>query len=243
MTSPIFYNNQSAPYVFQAPTKSNLQTSNQPTYYANFILEHMKKQDERQKHLRQNMKKNEVHISKLLHQQEHLQNEFFENGIAQRERDAQISKKMTDQKSLLEVFVGFMKKQEKQNERTARRQADHYEQLEILQQIVKNQEQFNHKVTENIALVKEQFEQILVSLREQENVKENLAEVFNDKNKEMSEHVKEQKDIFNKVIQGLQENKDQYDILFDYVRNQDNFNHKLFEYLCEQFSEEKAVNH
>ncbi|MFT4415164.1 hypothetical protein ACLM5H_14980 [Fredinandcohnia humi] len=243
MTSSVFLNGSLAPYVYRP--SSTMEDVNQPTFYSNYVNEHIKKQTKHNDMIRDYMKSNERVIMNLVEEQKGLQHEFFKYENVQREKDERFSKKISEHKNLLEVFVGFMKKQEKYNETTAKRNEEHKEQLEVLQKIVRNQDAFNQIVSENITVVKEQFEAILSSLKSQEMFKENISKHFMEREEaslEMVDLINEQKDLFFRVLDGLQDNKEQYDILFDYVRNQDHFNHKLFEYLCSKFEEEKAVN-
>ncbi|MGN7297585.1 hypothetical protein [Ferdinandcohnia sp. SAFN-114] len=245
MGSSVYYNESLARFVHR-PASSSPDNPNQQTYYSNFVSEHIKQQEKYNGLVKEYIKSNEGLIKHLAEEQKGLQRQFFKSEQNQMEKDEKFSKKITEQKNLLEVFIGFMKKQEKYNETTAKQQVDHKEQLEILQKIVQNQELFNNKVSENINLVKKQFDQIIDSLKNHEIINETIANYFeknDEKDQEFASTMIEQKELFFKVLNGLQDNKEQYDILFDYLRNQDNFNHKLFEYLCSQFEEEKnAVN-
>ncbi|WP_010678414.1 hypothetical protein [Bacillus timonensis] len=245
MGSSVFYNGSLAPYVHQ-PDSSTPRMTNQSTYYSNFVSEHIKLQEKYNETIKQYIKNNDGLIKQLAEEQKGLQRLFFKYEQNQMEKNEKFSKKMTEQKNLLEVFVGFMKKQEKFNETAFKQQVDNKEQLEVLGKIVKNQEVFNNKVSENMNLVKEQFEQIIATLKKHEVKNETISKHFDvkdQKDQEIVDTITEQRELFFKVLNSLQDNKEQYDILFDYVRNQDNFNHKLFEYLCSKFEEEEnAVN-
>lgn len=246
MGSSVFYNESLARLVHR-PTTTAPENPNQSTYYINFVSEHLKLQEKYNETVKEYIKSNEGLIKKLAEEQKGLQHRFFKQEQNQMENNEKFSKKMTEQKNLLEVFVGFMKKQEKYNETAAKQQVEHKDQLEILGQIVRNQEIFNNKVSENLNLVKEQFDQIIASLKNHEVKNETISKRFeekDEKDQEIVDTISEQRELFFKVLNGLKNNKDQYDILFDYVRNQDNFNHKLFEYLCSKFEkvEENAIN-
>lgn len=245
MGSSIFYNG-SLDRLVHRPATSTSKIPNQSTYYSNFVSEHIKLQEKYNETVKEYIKSNEGLIKQLAGEQKGLQNLFFKYEQNQMDKNEKFSKKMIEQKNVLEVFVGFMKKQEKFNETAARQQVDNKDQLEILGKIVQNQELFNNKVSENMNLVKEQFDQIIASLKTHELKNENISKRFeekDEKDQEIVDTITEQRDLFFKVLNSLQDNKEQYDILFDYVRNQDNFNHKLFEYLCSKFDEEEnAVN-
>lgn len=245
MGSSVFYNESLARLVHR-PTAATPENLNQSTYYSNFVSEHIRLQEKYNETIKEYIKSNEGLIKTIAKEQKGLQHQFFNHEQKQMEKDEKVSKRMSEQKSVLEVFVSFMKKQEKYNETAAKQQVEHKDQLEILGRIVRNQEIFNSKVSENMNLVKEQFDQIIASLRDHDLKNETISKRFeekDEKDQEIVDTITEQREIFFKVLNGLQNNKEQYDILFDYVRNQDNFNHKLFEYLCSKFEEEEnAIN-
>ncbi|WP_453994450.1 hypothetical protein [Bacillus nitroreducens] len=245
MGSSVFINESLARLVHK-PASSSTKDPNQTIFYSNYVSEHIKLQQKHNETIKEYIKSNDQLIKKLAEKQKGLQHQFFSHELTQKNKEDQLSNKVKEQKNVLEVLVGFMRKQEKHNETTAEQYGEHKEQLEILERIVQSQEIFNRKVTENINLVKEQFDQIIASLKQHELNSEIISKQFDkkgEKEQEIVDTIVEQKELFFKVLESLQDNKEQYDILFDYVRNQDNFNHKLFEYLCSKFEEEEnAVN-
>lgn len=162
----------------------------------------------------------------------------------QNEENKNFVSRMGVQQEQMEVFASFMNDQQGKNQQMSNQLNEHKSEVEQVKELLKNQEKLNYVLSENITAINSKFDTILASLKNHENTNEQLMndmEAQLDKQEDVKELVNKQVETLRSIMYSIETNKEKYDILFDYVKSQDSFNHKLFEFLCEHFEKSEEA--
>lgn len=150
-----------------------------------------------------------------------------------------------EQKEKLVPLLEFVDNQENFNTQ-ATKEFDDLKQLhKHLHFILENQGKEQRELVERVNIQNNLYDQLLVNVQTQEEVQNVLSEKFTKKMEDdldLIEFIEEQKTLMQELLEYLNQQEERYDILTSYIRNQENFNHKLFDYICDQFDKNQPPN-